>query len=50
MSTVVNKAVQTKIGIRMSVIPGARIFRMVTRKLMLVISEPMPAIWKAHIQ
>ena len=50
MSTVVHNAVQTKMGIRMSVMPGARILRMVTRKLILVISEPTPAICRAQSQ
>ena len=50
MSTLVKKVVQTNIGIRMGFMPGARIFRMVTRKLIPVMVEPIPAIWKAHIQ
>ena len=50
MSTLVNTAVQVKSGIRMSVMPGARIFKIVTRKLMPVSSVPRPAIWMDHIQ
>ena len=38
------------IGIRMGVMPGARIFMMVTRKLIPVRVEAIPAIWKDQIQ
>src|SRR5690348_9169495 len=42
LSTAVESCAQTKSGIRVKVIPGARIFNIVTRKLMPVSVELMP--------
>ena len=50
MSTMVKNVVQTNNGIRMAFMPGARILMMVTRKLIPVMVEAIPAIWKAQIQ
>ncbi len=46
----VQRAVQVNSGIRIKVIPGARLFRMVTTKLMPVSVVPMPLISTAHSQ
>jgi len=40
------KLIQTNIGIRMSVMPGARRFTIVTKKLTAAASEAMPRIWR----
>ncbi len=48
--TLVQSAVQVNSGIRISVMPGARLLRMVTMKLMPVSVEPMPLISTAQIQ
>ena len=43
-------AIHTKMGMRMSVMPGARMFRAVTMRLMAPSSEAMPAIWRPRAQ
>lgn len=47
---ILHRDVQTNIGIFISVIPGARIFKTVTRKLMPESKLPRPEICKLHIQ
>ena len=49
-STWVMKLIQTNIGIRMSVMPGARRLMMVTKKLTAAASDAMPRIWRPSIQ
>ena len=48
--TWVMKLIQTNIGIRISFMPGARRFRMVTKKLTAAASEAMPRIWRPSTQ
>ena len=48
-STDVTTIIQTKIGMRASVIPGARIVIVVTRKLMPPPTDEMPRIWTPRI-
>src|SRR5258708_37566643 len=50
MRTILQSDVHTNIGIFMSVIPGARILRTVTRKLTPESKLPRPDICKLHIQ
>ena len=45
----VQSAVQVNTGMRISVMPGARILRMVTKKLTPVSSVPMPEICSAQM-
>ena len=45
-----HKQLQTKIGIFISVMPGQRIFKIVTKKLMPDMVLPMPAICTIQIQ
>ncbi len=49
-STLVTRIVHTKIGIRKRVIPGARILKIVTRKLMAPRIELVPTRRRAMIQ
>ena len=44
------KLIQTNSGMRMSVMPGARMLMMVTMKLKPAISEEMPSICRPSIQ
>ena len=39
--------IHTKTGIRISVMPGARMLRMVTMKLIAAVVEPMPSMTQA---
>ena len=50
MSTLVQNAVQVKTGIRIIVMPGARILSMVTKKLTPVSRVPIPEICRLQIQ
>ena len=49
-STWVMKLIQTNIGIRIIVMPGARRLMMVTKKLTAAASEAMPRIWRPSTQ
>src|SRR5687768_5925814 len=49
-STEVTMIIQTKIGIRARVMPGARIVITVTRKLIAPPTEEIPRIWTPRIQ
>ena len=49
-STWVMKLIQMNIGMRMSFMPGARMLRMVTKKLTAAASDAMPRIWRPSIQ
>ena len=44
------KLIQTNIGMRMSVMPGARRFTIVTKKLSAAASDAMPRIWRPMTQ
>ena len=46
----VMKLIQTNIGIRMSFMPGARMFTMVTKKLTAAASDAMPRICRPMTQ
>ena len=46
----VTSIIQTKTGMRMSVIPGARMFRIVTMKLMPEVTDPKPSITRPTVQ
>jgi hypothetical protein len=46
----VAKDAQTKIGILQMVIPGQRIFKIVTKKLIPARRDPAPDIWTLHAQ
>lgn len=50
ISTLAHKEAQVKTGILNIVIPGARIFRIVTKKLIPVNVVPIPESCNAHIQ
>ena len=49
INTLVQSAVQVKIGMRISVMPGARIFTMVTSRLMPDNVVPTPAICRPQM-
>ncbi|MCY1214744.1 hypothetical protein D9M72_265710 [compost metagenome] len=49
ISTLVHSAVQVKIGMRISVMPGARILTMVTSRLMPDNNVPTPATCNDHM-
>ncbi len=46
----VTSIIHTKTGIRMSVMPGARMFRIVTMKLMPEVTEPNPSMTNPTVQ
>ena len=50
ISTLVHNDAQVNTGILNIVIPGARIFSMVTKKLIPVSVVPIPDSWSVHIQ
>ena len=44
------KLIQVNIGMRISVMPGARMLMIVTKKLTAAASEATPRIWRPSIQ
>jgi hypothetical protein len=46
----VTSIIHTNTGMRMSVIPGARMFRIVTMKLIADVTDPMPSITRPTVQ
>jgi hypothetical protein len=46
----VMKLIQTNIGIRISVMPGARMFTIVVKKLTAAARDAMPRIWRPMTQ
>ena len=44
------KLIQANIGMRISVMPGARMLMIVTKKLTAAASDAMPSIWRPSIQ